>query len=288
MLVLILTSLLFIAGFNIFQKSLESPMNFKVKVIDKDGTKFSKTVLNRIKKLDGVKISANFADVEYVIKKGFQERFSRGKFESLIEVRRKNFKSGIKVLNDRIVTGIISDYIYQNLYNKIRTVEKITFDEYKKNLSETELENDILSISINGGSINKKFNPEVNYSDYAALFYLLVVALNFGISQFTKLKRFRNMGIINRLRISGIREGFIASSEISSAVIKFSCVLLMFMVMSKIDFKNYAVTGVLFCVNLIIDCLLEKILKSEEALIVASRGSMVLLAISGMLAKFYL
>lgn len=283
---LILLSFLFIFILNLFENSLKEPVVFRINIIDEDNTKLSEKAVQSIKKLDGVSIIKNKADAEYIIKKGFAEYFSKGRFDGLIEVKKNSFKSGISLLNDRIATRLVSDYIYLDLYHRIKSEQKISFDEYEKTLAKTRLENEILSIAVNDRKIDNKFNADINYSSYIIIFFLLLVSLSIAANQMVKLNKIRNNGVLYRLKLSGIRESGIILDEIMISFIKCMIVILPFLI-TRSELKAYIITVILFCLNLPVSYILERISKSEEGLVFSLRVIMVLFLAVGMFVNFY-
>lgn len=286
MLLLILSSFLFIFIFNLFQKSLENPTSFKVKIIDKDDTETSADIVESIKLLDGVNISDTGADVEYIIKQGFEKKFLDGNFDGLIDVKKNSFKQGISLLNDRIATKLVSDYIYKNLYNRIRLENGMSFEEYNKTLAKTRLENEILFISLNDRKIENALNSEIEYSSYVKLFFMLLVGLSIGMKHIIKINRIRTNGILERLKLSGSKEEGVIFVELTSAMLKYIVFILPFFVL-KNEIKLYVIAIVIFVLNMFVCCLTEKITKSEEVLMFMLRSIMILFLIIGIIVNFY-
>ena len=236
--------------------------------------------------LNGIEITDKEADIKYIIKKGFEENFVKGDFNGLIEVKKNSFKQGISLLNDRIATKLVSDYIYLNLYDRIRVEKDISFDEYEKSLAKTKLVNEILFISVNNREIADGISSEINFSSYISLFFLLLISMNISINQVAKFNRIRNNGILARLKLSGVKEINAVLNEILVTSLKCTVVILPF-ILFKADIKVFIIVILLFFINLAINLILEKVLKSEEGLIFIARSIMILFLIFGMFINFY-
>ena len=284
--ILIIVSFTFSFALNIFGKSLETPTNFNVKIVDEDESKLSYKTAESIGALNGIEITGKEADIKYIIKKGFEKNFVKGEFNGLIEVKKNSFKQGISLLNDRIATKLVSDYIYLNLYDRIRVEKDISFDEYEKSLAKTKLVNEILFISVNNRKIADGIDSDINFSSYIALFFMLLVSINIGINQVVKFKRIRNNGILARLKLSGVKEINAVLNEILITSLKCTGVILPF-ILFKTDIKVLIIAILLFYINLAINLILEKASKSEEGLIFIARSIMILFLIFGMFINFY-
>ena len=284
--ILIIVSFTFSFALNIFGKSLETPTNVKVKIVDEDKSNLSHKTVESIGALNGVEITDKEADIKYIIKKGFEENFIKGEFNGLIEVKKNSFKQGISLLNDRIATKLVSDYIYLNLYDRIRVEKDISFDEYEKSLAKTKLVNEILFISVNNREIADGISSEINFSSYISLFFLLLISMNISINQVAKFNRIRNNGILARLKLSGVKEINAVLNEILITSLKCTGVILPF-ILFKADIKVLIIAILLFYINLTINLILEKATKSEEALIFAARSVMIIFLALGMFINFY-
>jgi len=284
--ILIIISFTFSFALNIFGKSLETPTSFKVNIVDEDGSKLSRKTAENIGEFNGVEITDKEADIKYIIKKGFEENFVKGEFNGLIEVKKTSFKQGVSLLNDRIATKLVSDYIYLNLYDRIRLEKDISFDEYEKSLAKTKLVNEILFISVNNREIADGISSDVNFSSYIALFFLLLVSMNISINQVVKFNRIRNKGILARLKLSGVKEIAVVLNEIFIASLKCTFVILPF-ILFKTGIKVFVIAILLFYINLTINLILEKATKSEEALIFVARSVMIIFLALGMFINFY-
>ena len=285
LLILIAFSIIFVTLLNIFTKSMEAPTSFKVNIVDNDKTVLSISTVKAISRLSGVEVTKNDADIIYVINKGFGKYLKKGELTGLIEVKKNNFKQGTSFLNDRIATNIVRDYIYLNIYDKIKSENHMSFEEYEKNLAKTKLDTEILYISVNDRKLadNKAF--DINFSSYIILLFILLVSISISISQTVRLNRLRNKGVAARLKLSGVNEVSIILSEILSASIKCIMVILPLLLFIR-DLKIYAIAVSLFYINLMINLLLEKISKSEEVLVIALRSVMILFLGLGILLKF--
>ncbi|MGP1434345.1 MAG: ABC transporter permease [Catonella sp.] len=284
--ILIIVSFTFSFALNIFGKSLETPTSFKVNIVDEDGSKLSYKTVESIGEFNGVEITDKEADIKYIIKKGFEENFVKGEFNGLIEVKKTSFKQGVSLLNDRIATKLVSDYIYLNLYDRIRLEKNISFDDYEKSLAKTKLANEILFISVNNREIADGISSDINFSSYIALFFLLLVSINISINQVVKFNRIRNKGILARLKLSGVKEIAVVLNEIFIASLKCTFVILPF-ILFKTDVKVFVIAILLFYMNLTINLILEKATKSEEALIFVARSVMIIFLALGMFINFY-
>lgn len=284
--ILIIISFTFSFVLNILEKSLETPTSFKVNIVDEDGSKLSYKTVESIGAFSGVEITDKEADIKYIIKKGFEENFVKGEFNGLIEVKKTSFKQGVSLLNDRIATKLVSDYIYLNLYDRIRTEKDISFDEYEKSLAKTKLANEILFISVNNREIADGISSDINFSSYIALFFLLLVSINISINHVVKFNRIRNKGILARLKLSGVKEIAVVLNEIFIASLKCTFVILPF-ILFKTDVKVFVIAILLFYMNLTINLILEKATNSEEALIFLARSVMIIFLALGMFINFY-
>lgn len=286
LLILIIISFIFSFALNIFGKSLETPTNFKINIVDEDESKLSHKTVENIGAFSGVEITDKEADIKYIIKKGFEDNFVKGEFNGLIEVKKTSFKQGASLLNDRIATKLVSDYIYLNLYDRIRLEKNISFDEYEKSLAKTKLANEILFISVNNREIADRVSSDINFSPYIALFFLLLVSMNISINQVVKFNRIRNKGILARLKLSGVKEIIVVLNEIFIASLKCTFVILPFILFNT-DIKVFVIAILLFYIYLLINLILEKASKSEEALIFAARSVMIIFLTLGMFINFY-
>ena len=284
--ILIIISFTFSFALNIFGKSLETPTSFKINIVDEDESKLSHKTVENIGAFSGVEITDKEADIKYIIKKGFEDNFVKGEFNGLIEVKKTSFKQGVSLLNDRIATKLVSDYIYLNLYDRIRTEKDISFDEYEKSLAKTKLVNEILFISVNNREIADGISSDINFSSYIALFFLLLVSMNISINQVVKFNRIRNKGILARLKLSGVKEIAVVLNEIFIASLKCTFVILPF-ILFKTDVKVFVIAILLFNINLTINLILEKASKSEEALIFLARSVMIIFLALGIFINFY-
>lgn len=286
LLLIVIFSFAFALVLNEFNKSLESRITFKVSVNDDDKTELSKRAVNEISGLSGVSIVEAGADVEYSIKAGYGEKFSEGKFEGLIEVRKNSFKQGISLLNDRIVTKLVSDYIYLNLFERINTVENISFENYEKNLEKTRLTNEILFIKVNDSKINDNLISEVDFASYIALFFLLSVCINIAMGRIIKLNRMRKKGLIDRMKLSGFGEVRVIFIELFIAFMISVVVALPFLLL-RFETKIFIITALLLLVNFAVNIFIERLSKSEETLVFVIRSVMILFLVLGMFLNFY-
>lgn len=286
LLIIIISSFTFAVALTFFSKSLETPAVYNVEIVDEDNTVLSDKAVKMVRELSGVVIVKSDADVKYVIKNGFMEKFEKGEFDGLIEVRKNSLKRGISLLNDRIVTRLVSDYIYLNLYDRMNKVKKISFEDYEKNLKKTRLANEILFIRVNDSRINDNIVSEMDFSSYIALFFLLTVYINIGMGRTIKLSRMRRLGILDRLRPAGAGEGIVIFGEFLTACILCIAATLPF-IMFRYEIKIYIITVLLFFLNFIVNMLIERISKSEEILVFVLRSVMILFLGVGMFLNFY-
>ena len=284
--ILIAISFTFSFVLNIFGKSLETPTNFKVNIVDEDGSNLSHKTAESIGALNGVEITDKEADIKYIIKKGFEKNFVKGELNGLIEVKKNSFKQGISLLNDRIATKLVSDYIYLNLYDRIRLEKDISFDEYERSLAKTKLANEILFISVNNRKIADGISSDINFSSYITLFFLLLISMNISINQVAKFNRIRNNGILARLELSGVKEINAVLNEILVTSLKCAGVILPF-ILFKADIKVLIIAILLLYIYLGFSLILEKASKSEEGLIFVTRSVMIVFLALGMFINFY-
>lgn len=286
LLLIIAFSFTFALALSIFSKSMESRVSFKVSVIDEDNTKLSKTAVAIIGGLSGVTLTSEDVDVKYTIKKGYADNFTKGRFDGLIEVSKNSLKQGISLLNDRIVTKLVSDYIYLNLFERINTVENISFENYEKNLEKTRLTNEILFIKVNDSKINDNLISEVDFSSYIALFFLLSVCINIAMGRIIKLNRMRKQGLIDRMKLSGFGEVRVIFIELFIAFMISVVVALPFLLL-RFETKIFIITALLLLVNFAVNLFIERLSKSEETLVFVIRSVMILFLVLGMFLNFY-
>ena len=275
--ILIAISFTFSFVLNIFGKSLETPTNFKVNIVDEDKSNLSHKTAESIGALNGVEITDKEADIKYIIKKGFEKNFVKGELNGLIEVKKNSFKQGISLLNDRIAT---------NLYDRIRLEKDISFDEYERSLAKTKLANEILFISVNNRKIADGISSDINFSSYITLFFLLLISMNISINQVAKFNRIRNNGILARLELSGVKEINAVLNEILVTSLKCAGVILPF-ILFKADIKVLIIAILLLYIYLGFSLILEKASKSEEGLIFVTRSVMIIFLALGMFINFY-
>ena len=251
LLLIIAFSFTFALALGVFSKSMESRVSFKVTIIDEDNTKLSKEAVTIISGLSGVTLTREDADVKYTIKKGYEDNFSKGRFDGLIEVNKNSLKQGISLLNDRIVTKLVSDYIYLNLYERINSVESISFESYKKNLEKTKLNNEILLIKVNDGKLADNLATEVDFTSYIALFFLLTLSISISIGAVIKHNKMRTIGLLDRLELSGTGETKVIIVDFLASCIKSMGVVLPF-ILCGFETKIFIITAVLFAVYSVI------------------------------------
>lgn len=270
----------------ILGKSLEAPLSFKVSIVDEDKTALSAKTAEDIGSLSGVSVIDKDADIRYVIKKGFAGYFKKGEFNSLIDVEKNSFKQGVSLLNDRIATKLVSNYIYLNLYERINSSKKMSFEDYDKSLSETRLENEILTVRVNDRKISGGLSEDVDILSYIVMFFITFLSMNIGLSQVVKLNRIRNNQVLDRLKLSGVNKCCIIFNELIVSSLKTMAVIVPFMII-KTDIKIYFIAILLFYLNLIVNFILERTLKSEAVLVIMARGAMILFLAAGMFINFY-
>lgn len=283
---LIVFSFSFAFVLSLFSKSLQTPVSFKVNIVDEDKTQLSKKAVFAITNLSGVSITALNPDVKYTIKEGFEDNFLKGNFSELIKVDKTSFKRGISLLNDRIVTKLVSDYIYLNLYERIKLIKDISFTEYEKSLDKTKLDNEILLLNINDGNIIDKSVPDIDYTSYIALFFMVLICGNIGLKGVLELNQMRNNGVLYRLRLCGIGVIRVISIEFVSTLIKSTLALYPF-IFFRFDIKIFLIGIPLVIINYIINILLEKIAGSEETLVFISRSVMIIFLGVALVLNFY-
>lgn len=283
---LIVFSFSFAFVLSLFSKSLQTPVSFKVDIVDEDKTQLSKKAVFAITNLSGVSITALNPDVKYTIKEGFEDNFLKGNFSELIKVDKTSFKRGISLLNDRIVTKLVSDYIYLNLYERIKLIKDISFTEYEKSLDKTKLDNEILLLNINDGNITDKSVTDIDYTSYIALFFMVLICGNIGLKGVFELNQMRNNGVLYRLRLCGIGVIRVISIEFVSTLIKSTLALYPF-IFFRFDIKIFLIGIPLVIINYIINILLEKIAGSEETLVFISRSVMIIFLGVALVLNFY-
>lgn len=286
LLLIIAFSFTFALALSVFSKSMGSRVSFRVSIIDEDNTKLSKTAVTIISGLSGVTLTSKDVDVKYTIKKGYADNFTKGRFDGLIEVSKNSLKQGISLLNDRIVTKLVSDYIYLNLFERINTVENISFENYEKNLEKTRLTNEILFIKVNDSKINDNLISEVDFSSYIALFFLLSVCINIAMGRIIKLNRMRKQGLIDRMKLSGFGEVRVIFIELFIAFMISVVVALPFLLL-RFETKIFIITALLLLVNFAVNLFIERLSKSEETLVFVIRSVMILFLVLGMFLNFY-
>ena len=265
---------------------MESRVSFKVTIIDEDNTRLSKEAVAIISGLSGVTITSEDEDVKYTIKKGYEDNFSKGRFDGHIEVNKNSLKQGISLLNDRIVTKLVSDYIYLNLYERINSVESISFESYKKNLEKTKLNNEILLIKVNDGKLADNLATEVDFTSYIALFFLLTLSISISIGAILKLNKMRSSGLLDRLELSGTGETKVIIVDFLASCFKSMGVVLPF-ILCGFETKIFIITAMLFAIYSVISLLIERVSKSEDILVIVLRSVMILFLGLGMVFNFY-
>ena len=286
LLIIIAFSFSFALALGVFSKSMESRVSFKVTIIDEDNTRLSKEAVTIISGLSGVTLTREDADVKYTIKKGYEDNFSKGRFDGLIEVNKNSLKQGISLLNDRIVTKLVSDYIYLNLYERINSVESISFESYKKNLERTKLNNEILLIKVNDGKLADNLATEVDFTSYIALFFLLTLSISISIGAVIKHNKMRTSGLLDRLELSGTGETKVIILDFLASCIKSMGVVLPF-ILCEFETKIFIITAILFALYYVIGLLIERVSKSEDILVIVLRSVMILFLGLGMVFNFY-
>lgn len=286
LLLIIAFSFTFALALGVFSKSMESRVSFKVTIIDEDNTRLSKEAVTIISGLSGVTLTREDADVKYTIKKGYEDNFTKGRFDGLIEVNKNSLKQGISLLNDRIVTKLVSDYIYLNLYERINSVESISFESYKKNLEKTKLNNEILLIKVNDGKLADNLATEVDFTTYIALFFLLTLSISISIGAVLKLNKMRTSGLLDRLELSGTGETKVIILDFLASFIKSMGVVLPF-ILCGFETKTFIITAILFALYYVIGLLTERVSKSEDILVIVLRSVMILFLGLGMVINFY-
>ena len=286
LLLIIAFSFAFALALGVFSKSMESRVSFKVTIIDEDNTKLSKEAVTIISGLSGVTLTREDADVKYTIKKGYEDNFTKGRFDGLIEVNKNSLKQGISLLNDRIVTKLVSDYIYLNLYERINSVESISFESYKKNLERTKLNNEILLIKVNDGKLADNLATEVDFTSYIALFFLLTLSISISIGAVIKHNKMRISGLLDRLELSGTGEKKVIMLDFLASCIKSMGVVLPF-ILCGFETKIFIITAILFALYYVIGLLTERVSKSEDILVIVLRSVMILFLGLGMVFNFY-
>jgi hypothetical protein len=286
LLIIIAFSFAFALALGVFSKSMESRVSFKVTIIDEDNTRLSKEAVTIISGLSGVTLTREDADVKYTIKKGYEDNFSKGRFDGLIEVNKNSLKQGISLLNDRIVTKLVSDYIYLNLYERINSVESISFESYKKNLERTKLNNEILLIKVNDGKLADNLATEVDFTSYIALFFLLTLSISISIGAVIKHNKMRTSGLLDRLELSGTGETKVIILDFLASCIKSMGVVLPF-ILCEFETKIFIITAILFALYYVIGLLIERVSKSEDILVIVLRSVMILFLGLGMVFNFY-
>ena len=286
LLLIIAFSFAFALALGVFSKSMESRVSFKVTIIDEDNTKLSKEAVTIISGLSGVTLTREDADVKYTIKKGYEDNFTEGRFDGLIEVNKNSLKQGISLLNDRIVTKLVSDYIYLNLYERINSVESISFESYKKNLEKTKLNNEILLIKVNDGKLADNLATEVDFTSYIALFFLLTLSISISIGAVIKHNKMRTSGLLDRLELSGTGENKVIILDFLASCIKSMGVILPF-ILCGFETKIFIITAILFALYYVIGLLIERVSKSEDILVIVLRSVMILFLGLGMVFNFY-
>ena len=283
---LILLSLLFIFVFNIFDKSISSPGKFEIKISDEDKSMISKKEMADLYGTDSVIPVSEDADIEYIMKKDFGKKFLQGNFDGLIQVKRNNFKSGAGLINDRIAVKLVSDYIYFDLYDRIRAEKNISFDDYEKSLVKTKFANQILDINVNDRKIAESINKGIDYSSYIIQAILLVIGLHIGNFTFLYIKTIRNRGVLNRIMLSGVKERVIQGTEIMLAILKYLIFLFPMFFFMEIKLKQYVLVAFFFFINLLASYFLEKLSKTEEAFKFITNSLMILFLFIGMIIYF--
>lgn len=286
LLLIIAFSFAFAPALGVFSKSMESRVSFKVTIIDEDNTKLSKEAVTIISGLSGVTLTREDADVKYTIKKGYEDNFIKGRFDGLIEVNKNSLKQGISLLNDRIVTKLVSDYIYLNLYERINSVESISFESYEKNLEKTKLNNEILLIKVNDGKLADNLATEVDFTSYIALFFLLTLSISISIGAVIKHNKMRTSGLLDRLELSGTGETKVIILDFLASFIKSMGVVLPF-ILCGFETKIFIITAILFALYYVIGLLTERVSKSEDILVIVLRSVMILFLGLGMVINFY-
>ena len=277
LLLIIAFSFTFALALGVFSKSMESRVSFKVSIVDEDNTKLSK---------QAVALTREDEDVKYTIKKGYEDNFTKGRFDGLIEVSKNSLKQGISLLNDRIVTKLVSDYIYLNLYERINSVESISFESYAKDLEKTKLNNEILLIKVNDGKLADNLATEVDFTSYIALFFLLTLSISISIGAALKLNKMRSSGLLDRLELSGTSETKVIIVDFLASCFKSMGVVLPF-ILCGFETKIFIITAVLFAVYSVISLLIERVSKSEDILVIVLRSVMILFLGLGMVFNFY-
>ena len=282
LLLIIAFSFTFALALGVFSKSMESRVSFKVSIVDEDNTKLSKQAVAIISGLSGVTLTK----VKYTIKKGYEDNFTKGRFDGLIEVSKNSLKQGISLLNDRIVTKLVSDYIYLNLYERINSVESISFESYAKDLEKTKLNNEILLIKVNDGKLADNLATEVDFTSYIALFFLLTLSISISIGAVIKHNKMRTSGLLDRLELSGTGETKVIIVDFLASCIKSMGVVLPF-ILCGFETKIFIITAILFALYYVIGLLIERVSKSEDILVIVLRSVMILFLGLGMVFNFY-
>ena len=266
---------------------------YSIAVVDEDNTDFSSRLVKALQNMKGLSVNRDKnADITYTIKKGAEKAFKSGDLKELIEVKSRNYLPGIGLINDKAAIRIVNDYIYYNLYERIRKEKDISFVEYGKVFKASEKENEILAVNVISGNGKSddgvSGNMAVDYGKYIFIITALFIGMYLNLTSFSDLFNMKLDGMKGRLSLAGITGFNLPASEFVLNHIKFWLFVISASLLYKnISFKSFILIFMVTELSFVIFWALERTAKTKEAYNTASRAVLLFLAAAAIFISYF-
>lgn len=212
LLLFFLIGLTFSSLFVISSETRKKVSDLRIDMIDRDGTEISKKLLAALKAREDIRFGKE-ADLVFVIKKGFSMSFSKGDLKGLIELKSGELNPYQGLIRDKIAAEVVNQYIYFDLFQRLKEKKNIDLITYEKLLAETKKENELLTLSVEKIGREEEVRSSLRPETYLFLFLLIGAGFVSNAISFLDLSRERELGLRGRLRLSGFSKFRFYSSE---------------------------------------------------------------------------
>lgn len=206
-------------------------IQYEIAVIDEDRTEASQRLVDEIKKINGIKtksvtgehhakdlISQGNYYLVYTIKKGYMEQLKSANIKDLIDVDSFSINTSVKWLNDKVAAIIIREYVYYDMFLRIKKEQNRSFSDYEEEVRNTKKQSEILRLNvINESQKSNASGVSTNLlrrNNYAVLLFLVGIGVYTGLKAFQNVCEMRQSGLSLRLRKAGIKEASLFLSEL--------------------------------------------------------------------------
>lgn len=251
--------------------------SYDIAIVDQDNTEASKKLINDISNMSGIRVTLSNAEsfgenlissgkyyLVYTIKKGYESKLQAGKIEDMIDLQTFSNNTAVKWINDKVAAIIIKEYVFYDMYTRIREYDEISLQDYIDSANTTKAENEILFLNVIENSKTVDLNnleelTVVKINKYSVFLFLTGIGMYFSLKAVARLCKMRVSGLTDRLVLAKIGKKKMFFSEFLIGLVKqifFS--FLLFAMVRKLEFNIYSVSFLFMIISFCFFTIIER------------------------------